>query len=241
MPSFWESIKVDGADMRLYVSVPSGTGPFPAVVVIQHQGGVDDFMEEMTQRVASAGYAAVAPDLYHRDSPDCKDDGPTRRARLLDINVIKDVNATVDFLRGHPSVDAERLGIIGFCMGGRVSYLMAAANPHLKAAVAYYGGNIMVPWGEGPAPFERTGEIHCPLLGLFGEDDANPSPADMRKLDAELTKHGKVHEFHSYPGAGHAFMNRRGERYRADADSDSWPKTLAFFAKHLTKVAAAAR
>ena len=235
MPSFWESIKVDGADMRLYVSVPSGTGLFPAVVVIQHQGGVDDFVEEMTQRVASAGYAAVAPDLYHRDGPDCKDDGPTRRARLLDVNVIKDVNATVDFLRGQHSVDAERLGIIGFCMGGRVSYLMAAANPHLKAAVAYYGGNIMVPWGEGPAPFERTGEIHCPLLGLFGEDDANPSPADMRKLDSELTKHGKAHEFHSYPGAGHAFMNRRGERYRADADRDSWPKTLAFFAKHLTR------
>ena len=241
MPSFWESIKVDGADMRLYVSVPSGTGPFPAVVVIQHQGGVDDFMEEMTQRVASAGYAAVAPDLYHRDGPDCKDDGPTRRARLLDVNVIKDVNATVDFLTGHRLVESDRLGIIGFCMGGRVSYLMAAANPHLKAAVAYYGGNIMVPWGEGPAPFERTAEMHCPLLGLFGAEDANPSPTDMRQLDAELTRLGKLHEFHSYPGAGHAFMNRRGERYRADADSESWPKTLAFFAKHLTKVAAAAR
>ena len=227
--------------MRLYVSEPSGTGPFPAVLVIQHQGGVDDFMEEMTQRVASAGYAAVAPDLYHRDGPDCKDDGPTRRARLQDVTVNKDVNATVEFLRGHRSVDAERLGIIGFCMGGRVSYLMAAANPHLKAAVAYYGGNIMVPWGEGPAPFDRTAEIHCPLLGLFGAEDANPSPADMRQLDAELTRLGKLHEFHSYPGAGHAFMNRRGERYRADADSDSWPKTLAFFAKHLTKVAAAAR
>ena len=227
--------------MRLYVSVPSGTGPFPAVVVIQHQGGVDDFMEEMTQRVASAGYAVVAPDLYHRDGPDCKDDGPTRRARLQDVLVIKDVNATVDFLISHRSVDAERLGIIGFCMGGRVAYLMAAANPHLKAAVAYYGGNIMVPWGEGLAPFDRTAEIHCPLLGLFGEEDANPSPADMRKLDAELTKHGKVHEFHSYPGAGHAFMNWRGERYRADADRDSWPKTLAFFAQHLTKVTAAAR
>jgi carboxymethylenebutenolidase len=240
MASFWESIKVDGADMRLYVSVPSGTGPFPAVVVIQHQGGVDDFMEEMTRRVASAGYAAVAPDLYHRDSPDCKDDGPTRRARLLDVNVIKDVNATVDFLISHRSVEAERLGIIGFCMGGRVSYLMAAANPHFKAAVAYYGGNIMVPWGEGLAPFDRTAEIHCPLLGLFGEDDTNPSPSDMRKLDAELTKHGRVHEFHSYPGAGHAFMNRRGERYRADADRDSWPKALAFFAKHLSGITVAA-
>jgi carboxymethylenebutenolidase len=240
MASFWESIKVDGADMRLYVSLPSGTGPFPAVVVIQHQGGVDDFMEEMTQRVASAGYAAAAPDLYHRDGPECKDDGPTRRARLRDVNVIKDVNATVDFLMGHRSVEAERLGIIGFCMGGRVSYLMAAANPHFKAAVAYYGGNIMVPWGEGLAPFDRTAEIHCPLLGLIGEDDANPSPSDMRKLDAELTTPGKVHEFHSYPGAGHAFMNKRGERYRADADRDSWPKTLAFFAKHLSGITVAA-
>jgi carboxymethylenebutenolidase len=160
---------------------------------------------------------------------------------LLDVNVIKDVNATVDFLLGHRSVDTEWLGIIGFCMGGRVAYLMAAVHPHFKAAVDYYGGNIMVPWGEGPAPIDRTAEIHCPLLGLFGEEDANPSPADMRKLDAELTKHGKVHEFHAYPGAGHAFMNKRGERYRADADRDSWPKTLAFFAKHLTRVTAAAR
>ena len=111
---------------------------------------------EMTQRLASVGYAAVAPELYHRDGPDCQDDGPTRRARLLDVNVIKDVNATVDFLQTHRAIDAERLGIIGFCMGGRVTYLMAAANPSFKAAVAYYGGNIMVPWGEGAAPFERT-------------------------------------------------------------------------------------
>jgi carboxymethylenebutenolidase len=116
---------------------------------------------------------------------------------------------------------------------------MAAANPSFKAAVSYYGGGTMVPWGEGSAPFERTTEIHCPLLGLFGEDDANPSPADMRKLDAELTRYGKIHEFHSYPGAGHAFMNRRGERYRADADQDSWPKTLAFFTKHLALAAVA--
>ena len=241
MASFWESIKVEGEDMRQYVSVPSGSGPFPAVVVIQHQGGVDAFVEEMTQRIASAGYVGVAPDLYHRDGPNCQDDGPTRRARLRDVPVITDVNATVDFLRNHRHVDGERIGIVGFCMGGRVAYLMAAANPHFKAAVSYYGGNIMVPWGDGPAPFDRTAEIHCPLLGLFGEEDANPSPADMRRLDAELTRLGKVHEFHSYPGANHAFMNSRGERYHAAADRDSWPRTLAFFAKHLTGVAAAAR
>jgi carboxymethylenebutenolidase len=239
MASFWDSVKVDGADMRLYVSVPDGTGPFPAVVVIQHQGGVDAFMEEMTQRIASAGYLGVAPDLYHRDAPDCRDDAPTRRARLRDVTVIKDVNATVDFLTGHRLVESDRLGIIGFCMGGRVAYLMPAVNASFKAAVDYYGGNIMVPWGEGPAPFERTADIHCPLLGLFGEEDANPSPADMRKLDAELTRHGKVHEFHSYAGANHAFMNRHGARYHAEADRDSWPKALAFFAKHLGMVRAA--
>ena len=240
MTSTWDSVTVDGAPMKLYLSVPDGTGPFPAVVVIQHQGGVDEFIEEMTDRVAAAGYVGVAPDLYHRDGPDCRDDGPTRRARLLDVNVVEDVNATVSFLGGHRAVDGERLGIVGFCMGGRVSYLMAAAQPSFKAAVDYYGGNIMVPWGPGSAPFERTAEIHCPLLGLFGEEDGNPSPADMRKLDAELTRHGKAHEFHSYPGANHAFMNRRGARYHAQADRESWPKALAFFDKHLDRVAAAA-
>jgi carboxymethylenebutenolidase len=98
----------------------------------------------------------------------------------------------------------------------------------------------MVPWGEGPSPFDRTAEIHCPLIGLFGEEDTNPSPADMRKLDAELTRLGKVHEFHSYPGANHAFMNQHGNRYHAGADRDSWPKTLAFFEKHLRKAPVAA-
>jgi carboxymethylenebutenolidase len=233
MGASWDSTRVDGRDMTIYTSVPAAKGPVPAIVVIQHQGGVDEFVEEMTERVASAGYVGAAPDLYHRDGPDCRDDGPTRRARLLDVNVVKDVNATVDFLQRHSAVDGRRLGIVGFCMGGRVAYLMAAAQAAFRVAVDYYGGNIMVPWGSGPAPFERTAEIQCPLMGFFGEDDANPSPADMRKLDAELTRFGKTHEFYAYPGANHAFMNRRGARYHAQADRDSWPKALAFFEKHL--------
>jgi carboxymethylenebutenolidase len=239
MADVGERLQVDGNDMQLFVSVSGGSGPFPAVVVIQHQGGLDAFVQEMTQRIAQAGYVGVAPELYHRDGPDCQDDGPTRRARLQDVNVIKDVNATVDFLHAHDGVDSERLGIVGFCMGGRAVYLMSAVNPSFKVAADYYGGNIMVPWGDGPSPFERTAEIQCPLIGLFGEADGNPSPADMRKLDAELTKHGKIHEFHSYPGANHAFMNARGDRYHAEAAQDSWPKTLAFFEKHLGKVSAA--
>ncbi len=233
MASSWQETQADNSPMPLYLSLPEGQGPFPAIVVIQHQGGVDAFVQKMTRRIAQAGYIGAAPDLYHRDGPECRDDAPTRRARLRDEGVIKDVNAAVAFLQAHGSVQSDNIGIIGFCMGGRVAYLMAAANPNFKAAVAYYGGNILVPWGKGPSPFERTREIHCPLLGHFGEDDRNPSPADMAKLDAELTQHGKLHEFYSYPGAGHAFLDDGKESYRREADELSWPRTLDFFSRNL--------
>jgi carboxymethylenebutenolidase len=219
----------------MYLSVPDGSGPFPAIVAIQHQDGVDESMQDMTRRIASGGCVAAAPELYHRDGPDCKDDIPTRRSRIRDLGVIEDVNATVDFLQGHRLVDLERLGIIGFCMGGRVAYLMAAANPSFKCAVSYYGGGVFVSWREGPSPFDRTAEIHCPILGHFGEDDRNPSPEDMRKLNAELSKYGKILEFHSYPGAGHGFMNKWGKNYHRHADEASWPRTLDFFARYLGK------
>ena len=229
MKSSWESAQVDGSEMKQYVCVPDGTGPFPAVVVIMHRGGVDEFVQEMARRLATTGYLAAAPDLFHRDGPDCKDEGSVRMTRLRDVSVIKDVNATVDFLRSHSNVRADSIGIVGFCMGGRVVYLMAAANPHFKAAVAYYPGNSFSPWGDGPSPFDRTKEIHCPLLGHFGADDRSPSPDDMRKLDAELGKHGKVHEFYSYSNAGHAFMNFPSKSYRPHANRASWPRTLGGF------------
>ncbi len=91
----------------------------------------------------------------------------------------------------------------------------------------------MVPWGEGPSPFDLSKDIDCPVLGLFGEDDPNPSPSDVAKLDAELTKLGKTHEFHSYPGAGHAFMNEGRPSYRPEAAEDAWMKCVAWFDKHL--------
>ena len=231
MLSFTETIKVGAQDMELYVSMPDGTGPFPAVVVAQHAGGVDTFIRTMTDRLAEAGYAAAAPDLYHRLEPD---EAKTPR-QLKDAEMVEDVQATVDFLQNHNAVDSEALGITGFCMGGRVAYLMAAAIPQFKAADAYYGGNTMVALGEGGvSPFERTREIGCPLMFHFGEEDANPSPEDMQKLDAELTRHNKAHEFYTYPNAGHAFMDFTGERHREMAAKAAWPRTLDFFARHLT-------
>ncbi|MPZ76643.1 MAG: prolyl oligopeptidase family serine peptidase [Deltaproteobacteria bacterium] len=234
--SNWQQIESDNSAMRMHVSLPEGSGPFPGLVVIQHQGGVDPFVQSMTARLAQAGYGAAAPDLYHRDGLDCTDDIITRRSRLSDRKVINDVNSTVSFLQSQSAVDGNRLGIIGFCMGGRVVYLMATANPRFKAAVAYYAGNTFRAWGRDiPSPFERTPEIHCPLQGHFGAEDKNPSPEDMQKLDAELTKFNKTHEFYSYPNAGHAFMDSTSESYRRHADEASWPRTLEFLNRHLSQ------
>lgn len=233
MKSGWESTKVAEGEMKLYVSRPDGAGPFPGVVVIQGQKGVDRFIEEFTQRLAAEGYVAAAPVLYHRDPPDCKDDPSTRRARLRDATVIQDVNAVVDFLKRDSAVDGAHLAITGFCMGGRVTYLMAAANPAFKVAVDHYGGNCFSPWGDGPSPFARTREIHCPLMGHFGLEDENPSPEDIRKLDAELAKHGKPHQFFSYAKTGHAFMDPYSDKYRPESAAAAWTRTLGFFSTHL--------
>ncbi len=132
-------------------------------------------------------------------------------------------------------MDSERIGVTGFCMGGRVAWLAAASNPVFKAAIPYYGGNIMVPWGSATqAPFALTSAINCPVLFHFGEIDENPSQDDMLTLDAELTKHRVQHQFYTYPGAGHAFMNPANpQRYQRAAAEMSWPRTLDFFARHL--------
>jgi carboxymethylenebutenolidase len=232
MAASWEDVKVGNSNMRVYVSRPENSRPAPAIVVIQGQTGVNDFVK-FSDMVAANGLVAAAPDLYHRDPPDCKDDPPTRRMRLRDTTVIQDINCTVNLLKANSSVDPARIGIIGFCMGGRIVYLMASVNPDMKAGVMYYGGDTFSSWGEGKSPFERTRDIHCPIMGHFGEDDRNPSPADMRKLDAELTKFEKPHEFHSYSNAAHAFANFGSGNYREHAANASWPRTFEFFAKHL--------
>jgi carboxymethylenebutenolidase len=233
MPSGWESVSVDNGAMPLYVSIPATDRVVPGVVVIHGQSGLEGFIKDTTQMFAHLGYAAAAPNLYHRDPPDCKDDGPTRKSRLRDSSIIRDIEGAIAFLKNHRHVDGGKLGVVGFCMGGRLVYLMSAASKDLRAGVMFYGGNTMAPLGEGPSPFERTGEINCPIQGHFGAEDQNPSPVDMRKLDAELTKYGKPHEFHSYAGAAHAFANTGSINYRPHAAAQSWPRALEFFSRHL--------
>ncbi|HIM38215.1 MAG TPA: hypothetical protein EYM38_09390, partial [Dehalococcoidia bacterium] len=115
-----------------------------------------------------------------------------------------------------------------------IAWLMAATNPIFKCTVPFYGGNIMGNWGAGETPFSQTSNINCPVLFHFGATDGNPSPEDLVTLDNELTKLGKAHTFHSYDGAGHAFMDYTNpERHHKEAADAAWPRTLEFFATHL--------
>lgn len=237
MASTWESTQSDGKAMDIYVSMPEGSGPFPGIVVIHHMSGVDPFTRSIAERLAGEGYAAVAPNLYHRNSESERAAATGPKDLLKDPQVIADVNAAADHLRSHTSVDGNALGIIGFCMGGRVVWLGAATNPHFKAAVPYYGGSIMLPWGDiDQTPFDRAVGIDCPILFHFGELDTNPSPEDMAKLDGELTRLGKAHQFYTYPDAKHGFMNHNGPGYNQEATDAAWPRTMAFFSEHLSGV-----
>lgn len=228
----WDTIHVDGHPMRVSLDLPEVTTAVPAVIVIQHGGGVDRFIEDRVENLARHRYVAAAPDLYHRQPPE--GDMMTRIGRLRDHEISQDVNATVEHVQTLRDAQVADIGIIGFCMGGRVAYLMAAANPVFKAAGIFYGGNIMKSWGEGPSPFERTPDIWCLLAGFFGKEDANPSPADVRTISEELDRLGKPHEFHSYDGAGHAFLNFTNPNvYRPGPAGDAWEKLLQFLARTL--------
>ena len=233
MAGRWDTVTVDGGSMRCYVNAPAGDGPFPAVVVAQHAGGVDEFIQTMTDRLADAGYVGIAPELYHREDPNSSDNAIVMMTRLRDPNIVQDMNAAVAHLKTLSEADGDRIGVTGFCMGGRVAYLMASHDPELKAAVVFYAGNTMMPWGEGPTPFDRTDQIGCPVMGLVGKDDANPNPDDVAKLDAELSRLDKAHEFHSYAGAGHGFMGEGSPSYHREAAEDAWPKCVGWFDRYV--------
>jgi len=236
MPSFTDKLTVGGHEMDMYASVPSGSGPFPAVVIAFHIGGLDEFDKAMADRLAAEGYVAVVPDLFHRYTGE-QMSGPRieRLDYLSDADIIADCNAAVSFLESNSAVDSNRIGMTGFCMGGRIAWLMAAVNPTFKATVPYYGGHIMLPWGDSAqTPFDLTSNINCPMMFHFGATDGNPSPDDRVKLDTELTRLGKDHQFFEYAGAGHAFMDfTNPDRHHEGAAAESWPRTLEFFATHL--------
>jgi carboxymethylenebutenolidase len=230
----WETTEVDGGPMRLYVGAPDRAGPHPVVLVAQHAAGVDAQIQDAVHRLHREGYIVAAPELFHRQAADVD---PTKRSSMLrDDEIIADLRATIAHLKN--SMALGPIGIVGFCMGGRVSYLATGSLPELACAVVFYGGNIMKALGDGPSPFERTANIQCPVLGCFGANDANPSPEDVQRIAAELAKHGKWHEFHTYRDAGHAFQDFiRADRHCARPARASWGEMLAFLDERLRHTA----
>ena len=231
-----EHLTVGGSAMEVYVDAPAAPGPHPGVVVTHHRGALDDFTRKFVEGLAEEGYIAAAPLFYHR-RPAGEDTSQSMGA-LNDAELIADIAATADYVQGRADHRAGALGIAGHCMGGRSAFLGASTNSAFTACGIFYGGNIFKPWGAGnPAPIERVGAIGCPVIGFFGNEDENPSPDDVAKIDAAMTEHGIDHVFHAYDGAGHAFQNFLGPNFREEQSRDAQARLLAFFRRTLAPAA----
>ena len=220
-------IRVRDSVMDVYLAAPLRQAPGPAVVLMYHRGGIDDFTKGVVDRLVSFGYLVAVPDVYHR-CPSAMPI-PERKALLNDFEIVGDVAATIDELSTRADVAADRIVVMGHCMGGRMALLVAGSSTSFCGAVVYYGGGVMRSWGDGVTAFERLGNIRCPIIGFFGNDDQNPSPEDVDQIDVELSRHGIEHDFHRYPGVGHGFQNPSHDTAleRAAAE-DAWTRTFAF-------------
>jgi carboxymethylenebutenolidase len=230
----------DGEEIEAYVARPSQDGKRGGVVVIHHMPGYDRATKEIVRRFAELGFDAVCPNLYWREAPgaDPDDAAATARAQggVPDERLIGDVRGGADWLRGLPTSNG-RVGVIGYCSGGRQSVL-AACNLDLDAAVDCYGAFVT---GTPPEGFplkvtnlvDQLPNLRAPLLGLFGNEDRYPSPEQVDELDEILTREDKPHEFHRYDGAGHAFFAVDRPSYNVAAANDGWERIETFYTTHL--------
>lgn len=223
--------------MEVFVFEPEGKGPFPGLVVAQHipvaHAGIetDPFTLDVGEKMAANGYLTAIPFIFHWWPKEAE--MGVKRAGFRDDWTIADLNATYDYLAARDDVDADRIGILGHCWGGRVAWVGATTNPRYKAAVMLYGGRVRAAMGGIPA-IELVDRITCPVLGIFGNEDQNPSPEDVDVMDAALTEAGIEHTFHRYDGAGHGFQDYTNpDRYREGPANDAWDKLLDFLGKEL--------
>jgi carboxymethylenebutenolidase len=231
----------EGHQIEAYSARPLSAGPYGGIVSIHHMPGYDEHMKELARTFASHGYNVVVPNLYHRDAPGASPDDAAAAGRaaggIPDDRLIGDVAGGAEYLRGLTSANGK-VGVIGYCSGGRQSVLAACSLP-LDAAVDCYGAFVV---GEVPEGFplkirpikHLIKNLSCPLLGLFGADDKNPSPEQVAELEEELKAHGKTYEFHSYEGAGHAFFNTSRPSYRVEAAVEAWDEIWDFYGQYLS-------
>lgn len=232
-------VKIGDYAMPVYEARPASGGPAPIVVCISEVWGVHEWVRDVTRRFAKAGYYAVAPELFKREG------NVAQMPNIQDIlkivfavprkQMLGDVAATIDWAKKRPGARADRVGVTGWCWGGAVVYQVAATNPDIKAAVAWYGPPGR-PFPDQPAPvsgFDVAKDIKVPLLGLYGETDTSPTPADARKLGELIKMHNPNVEIVVYPGAGHAFFADYRPSFNAAAAADGWKRCTDWFAKYL--------
>ena len=235
----------NGDLIEAYLARPLGMIQVPGVVVIHHMPGWDEWSKEVTRKLAYHGYAAICPHLFSRWGPGRWDD-LAAAARAAggppDAQVMGDIAAAAQLLRTQPWANGK-VGVIGFCSGGRHAYIAACRVPGLDAAVDCWGGRVVVRPEElnerqPEAPIDMTKDMACPLLGIFGNEDTNPDPAQVDRIEEELRKYGKQYEFYRYDGAGHGFFAVDRPSYRPQQAVDGWQKVFAFFERYLRTGAA---
>ena len=223
-----------------YLARPLGAGPYPGVVVIHHMPGWDGPSKEIARRFAHHGYVAILPNLHIREgkaTPEENSASVRAAGGMPDDRTMGDVQGAIDYLRALPYLNGK-VGVIGYCSGGRQAYLAACTLRGVDAAIDCYGGGVVAKPEEltarmPVAPIDYTKDLQCPLLGLFGVEDTRPSPADTVKTEEALQKFGKTYEFHTYENAGHAFFAVDRPQFRQHAALDGWQKVFAWFGKHL--------
>jgi len=230
----------NGDTIEAYSARRLDESPRGGVVVIHHMPGYDEETKEITRRFAAGGYNAVMPNLYWREAPGASPDDAAAAARaqggVPDERLVGDVAGAAAYLKGLPNSNGK-VGTIGYCSGGRQSFL-AAVSLDIDAAVDCYGAFIVgnppegMPLKVGPI-VDKTPNLSCPLLGLFGEEDKFPSPEHVAELEDALKAAGKTYEFHSYPNAGHAFFAVNRPAYRVEAANDGWHRIFAFYGEYL--------
>ena len=225
MPGKMVNFSSNGGTGSGYLAIPDkGTGP--GVLVIQEWWGLVDHIKDVCDRFANEGYVALAPDLYHGKTTRSPDEaGKLMMAMQID-EAEKDLRGAIKFLINHEASTADKVGTVGFCMGGALSLYAATKNPRVGACVVFYGGH--------PNVKPDLANLQAPMLGIYAERDGSVTPESVRELERQLKALGKSVEVNIYPGVDHAFFNdQRADVYNAKAAADAWRRTIEFFSKHL--------
>lgn len=236
------TLQADGEpDIECYAATPLDAGPFGSVVVLHHMPGYDDATREITRRIAVEGFVALCPNLYSREVALGATDGGLGAIRAMgglpNDRMLSDLQRTLAFARSLGESNGK-VAVLGFCSGGRQS-IVAASMLALDAAVDCYGGYVI----NDPDPERGLANMHsvaelvadlgCPLLGIFGSDDAHPSTDEVAQLEQLLTQRAKPYEFHTFADAGHAFMAADRPSYRPEPAQQAWTLIFDFLRRHV--------